>query len=86
MPARELLAELLLEEKRSSEALKEFEASLLKEPNRFWSLYGAAKAAKLAGDSQKARVYLQKLLEVAERAEQPGRQELAEARTFIGRK
>jgi len=78
-PARELLAELLLELKRPTEALKEFEATLTKEPNRFRSLYGAAEAAKLAGDRHTAQTYFQKLLEVAARGDKPGRQELAEA-------
>jgi len=78
-PARELLAELLLELKRPTEALKEFEATLTKEPNRFRSLYGAAEAAKLAGDRHTARAYFQKLLEVAARGDKPGGRELAEA-------
>lgn len=79
-PARELLAELLLDLDRPSEALKEFEATLTKEPNRFRSLYGAAKAAKLAGDRATAQTYFRRLLKVAERADKPERQELAEAR------
>ncbi|MCU1220948.1 MAG: hypothetical protein JWN42_2145 [Candidatus Angelobacter sp.] len=78
-PARELLGDLLLELKRPAEALKEFEATLMKEPNRFRSLYGAAEAAKLAGDRQTAQKYFRQLLKVAERADKPGRQELAEA-------
>jgi tetratricopeptide (TPR) repeat protein len=78
-PARELLAELLLELKRPTEALKEFEATLTKEPNRFRSLYGAAEAAKLAGDRHTAQTYFQKLLKVAARADKHGRPELAEA-------
>ncbi len=80
-PARELLGELLLELKRPSEALKEFEVTLTKEPNRFRTLYGAAEAAKLAGDRQTAQKYFRELLKVAERADKPGRPELAEARS-----
>jgi hypothetical protein len=83
-PARELLGELLLESKRPSEALKEFEATLAKEPNRFRSLYGASESAKLAGDRQIARTYFRELLKVAERADKPGREELAEARSEAG--
>jgi tetratricopeptide (TPR) repeat protein len=78
-PARELLGELLLESNQPAEALKEFEATLTKEPNRFRSLYGAAEAAKLSGDRPTARTYFQQLLRIAERADKPGRQELAEA-------
>ena len=84
-PARELLGELLLELRRPSEALKEFESTLMKEPNRFRSLYGAAEAAKLNGDRQTAQLYFQKLLKVAERADQTGRPELAEAHSSEAR-
>jgi tetratricopeptide (TPR) repeat protein len=79
-PARELLGQLLLESKQPSDALKEFEATLVKEPNRFRSVYGAAEAAKMAGDPAAAQTYFTKLLKVAEHADQPGRPELAEAR------
>ena len=78
-PAREQLGDLLLELKQPSEALKEFESTLVKEPNRFRSLYGAAEAARLGGDRQTEQIYFKKLLKIAERADQPGRQELAEA-------
>jgi hypothetical protein len=78
-PARELLAELLLELKRPAEALKEFEATLTKEPNRFRSLYGAAEAAKLAGDRQTAQAHFQTLLNITARADKLGRQELTVA-------
>jgi len=82
-PAREMLGELLLEWKRPSEALREFESTLIKEPNRFWSLYAAAEAAKLSGDRQTAQMYFQKLLKVAEHADQDDRRELAEAYTSV---
>ena len=82
-PAREMLGEMLLELKLPAEALKEFEATLTKEPNRFRALYGAAEAAKLAGNQQAAQTHFRELLKVAERADKPGRQELAEARTEL---
>jgi tetratricopeptide (TPR) repeat protein len=82
-PAREQLGEMLLELKLPSEALKEFEATLTKEPNRFRALYGAAEAAKLAGNREAAQAHFRELLKVAERADNPGRQELAEARTEL---
>jgi tetratricopeptide (TPR) repeat protein len=78
-PAREQLGDPLLELKQTSEALKEFESTPVKEPNRFRSLYGAAEAARLGGDRQTEQIYFKKLLKIAERADQPGRQELAEA-------
>jgi tetratricopeptide (TPR) repeat protein len=78
-PAREQLGELLLALKLPSEALKQFQSTLVKEPNRFRSLYGAAEAAKLAGDLQTEQIYFRKLIENAAGTDQPGRQELAEA-------
>ena len=45
LPARELLGDMLLELKRPAEALKEYETSQLREPNRYRGLYGAAEAA-----------------------------------------
>jgi tetratricopeptide (TPR) repeat protein len=82
-PARELLGELLLELKQPSEALKEFELTLVKEPNRFRSLYGAAEAAKQMGDHPTEQLYFEELLKVAERADKPSRPELIEARLEI---
>ncbi len=78
-PARELLGEMLLELKRPAEALKEFEATMAKEPNRFRGVYGAARAAQDAGDRQKARTYSVKLIEISQRADKPERPELQEA-------
>ena len=56
-PARELLGEMLLELNQPAQALKEFEASQQVGLNRFRSLYGAAHAAELVGDLEKARTY-----------------------------
>ena len=82
-PARELLGEMLLELKRPAEALREFNATVTKEPNRFRSLYGAAEAAKLAGDVSASQAGFRKLLAVAERADDPGRREITEARMAV---
>jgi hypothetical protein len=79
-PARELLGEMLIELGRPADALKEFEATMAKEPNRFRGVYGAARAAEAAGDRQKAKTYFAKLTEICERADKPGRPELQEAR------
>ena len=80
-PARELLGEMLLQLKRPAEALVEFETTLKKEPNRFRATYGAARAAAAAGQRQKASAYYASLLEISKSADEPGRRELAEART-----
>jgi tetratricopeptide (TPR) repeat protein len=76
---------MLLELKKPAEALVEYEATMKKEPNRFRGVYGAAKAASLAGDRAKARAYYTKLLEICKNADTPGRPELAEARASLGR-
>jgi tetratricopeptide (TPR) repeat protein len=65
IPARELLGELLLELGRNSEALKEFETSLAVAPKRFNGLYGAAHAAELSQDREKAGAYYQELVALA---------------------
>ena len=78
-PARELLAEMLLEVKEPAQARTEFEATLKKEPNRFRAVYGAARAASLTGDRVAARRYYDQLLKICERADKPRRHELADA-------
>jgi tetratricopeptide (TPR) repeat protein len=82
VPARELLGEMLLDAKQPATALEAFEASLKLTPERFNSLYGAAHAAKLAGDRQKASAYYSKLLANCPRptADLP---ELREAKLFL---
>src|SRR5260370_371535 len=54
MPAREMLADMLAELKRPSEALAEYQGALKNSPNRFDSLYGVAHAAQMAGHSDAA--------------------------------
>jgi len=81
-PAREMLGEMLLKQGRPAEALATFEASLVQEPNRFWSLYGAAEAARRAGKSRKARAYFQQLAVMTPHADQPERPQWVEARRY----
>jgi tetratricopeptide (TPR) repeat protein len=85
VPARELLGEMLLEANQPREALKEFEASIRIEPNRFRGLYGAARGAELSGDREKARTYYQKLLVLTGKADTE-RPELVEAKAFVAKK
>jgi tetratricopeptide (TPR) repeat protein len=84
-PARELLGDLLLQLKRPADALREYEATLRKEPNRFRSLYGAAQAASMAGDAVTARRHYQALLKICAKADTPARPELDQARRFVTR-
>ena len=53
-PARELLGDMLLDLGRPREALDEYRATLLKEPNRFHALCGAFDAAAALGDRREA--------------------------------
>ncbi len=81
VPARELLGEMMLELKRPAEALKEFEASQVREPERFRGYYGAAQAAAQSGDKTKAKRYFTKLVEMA--GQGTPRAELVQARAFL---
>jgi tetratricopeptide (TPR) repeat protein len=81
VPARELLGEMLLELKRPADALKEFEASHVREPERFRGYYGAALAAAQSGDKARAKRYFARLMEVA--GQGTARTELAQARAFL---
>lgn len=85
VPARELLGEMLLAANQPQPALQAFEASMQVEPNRFWGLYSAARAAELAGDRAKAKTYYAQLIALAERADSE-RPALVEAKAFVGKK
>ena len=60
-PARELLGDMLLELKRPVEALAEYRAVLLKEPNRYRSVAGARDAAAASGDRVTEALYAAQL-------------------------
>ena len=81
-PAREQLGELLLELDQPAAALKEFETSFRNTPQRFNGLYGAARAAKMAGDRKTAQAYYSRLLALARDADST-RSEIDEARAFV---
>jgi tetratricopeptide (TPR) repeat protein len=81
LPARELLGDLLLELGQPALALKEYEASQQREPNRFRGWYGAARAAEKAGDAAKAKSYYAKLATLAQQGD--SRPELQQARRYL---
>ena len=85
-PARELLGEMLLEMNQPGAALEAFEATLKKEPGRFRALDGAARAAQRSGDFDASQKYFGELLKTCQRADKPGRPEIAEAQKMISRK
>ena len=55
-------AELLLEADQPAAALSEFETALKQTPNRYRALLGVARAAKAAGDRQKAAEHYDRLV------------------------
>jgi hypothetical protein len=79
-PARELLGDMLLELNQPAQALAAYRATLGKEPNRFRALFGAMRAASLAGDREGASGYMEQLRKVCKLGDVPGRPELAEIR------
>ena len=85
LPARELLGEMLLEMKQPVPAIVEFEATLRTAPNRFNALAGAARAAKLSGDNEKAKKHYAKLLAICDHAD-GDRSELRDARSVLAQK
>jgi len=85
LPAREMLADMLLDMRRPKEALAEYEVSLKTDPNRFNGLYGAAQAAEMLHDKEKAEGYYAQLLKNCEGV-QSDRAELIKARTLVASK
>ena len=85
VPASELLGEVLLELNAPAEALAAFEAVQATEPNRFRAIYGAGRAAELAGDLDKARAPYTALVALAEHADTE-RPELKQARAFVAQR
>ncbi|HEU4855188.1 MAG TPA: hypothetical protein VFS89_07880, partial [Nitrosospira sp.] len=83
--SRELLGEMLLELDRPAPAFAEFERSLKRDPNRFRSVYGAARAAEASGNRKQARDYYTRfrLLAADHDTKRP---ELVQANVFLGKK
>ena len=66
----------------SADALKEYEASRVREPNRYRNYAGAAMAAEAMGDRKKAAENYGKLVELT-RAGEVKRPELIKAKAFV---
>jgi tetratricopeptide (TPR) repeat protein len=81
LPPRELLAEVLLELGRADEALAAFEEVLVEAPNRLRALSGAARAAELARQPERARTLYTLVASVA--APDSQRPEVAKARAKL---
>ena len=85
VPAREVLAEMLLTaSNKPAEALREYEAVQLKEPNRYRAIAGAMAAARESGDRPKAQAMARALQKLGGRADS-GRPSLIQARQVASR-
>ena len=82
LPARELLGDMLMQVGQPAAALKEYELSQEREPNRFRGLYGAALAAEASGDTTRARQHYARLREMTVNAP-ASRPELAKVRGMV---
>ena len=84
--ARQLLAEMLLDANHPQRALQAFEAALKVEPGRFWSLYGAGRAAELSGDQARAEAFYVRLIGQTASADVDQRPALKIARAFMAKR
>ncbi|MEH6535684.1 MAG: tetratricopeptide repeat protein [Psychroserpens sp.] len=82
LPSQELLGDLLLKLNKPTEALKAYALNLNIRPNRFNGLYGAAIAARLSGNKEKAKDYFNQLIELTKNSNS-NRPELEDAKRFV---
>jgi tetratricopeptide (TPR) repeat protein len=85
VPAREMLADMLLEAKRPTESLAEYQTDLKFNPKRFNGLYGAAQAAEAAGKTSNATEYYAELVKDCVGGTS-GRPELTRAKGLVAAK
>jgi len=85
IPAREMLADMLLELKQPEGALAEYERSMKIDPNRFNGLAGAAQAAGMAHLAEKANSYYSQLLKNCDGGKHSDRPELRNAKTDVAK-
>lgn len=85
IPAREMIADMLMEAKRPQQALAEYQTDLRLNPNRFDALYGAARAAEASGKQNDATEYYALLLKVCD-GSNSSRPELSRARELVAQK
>jgi hypothetical protein len=83
-PALELLGDMLMEMKQPAQALRAYEDSSKREPNRFRTLAGAARAAEQSGDRVKAKAYYAELIRLAAKSD-GGRPELKRAKNYLAK-
>jgi tetratricopeptide (TPR) repeat protein len=83
IPAREMLADMLLELKQPQEALVQYQKALILSPNRFNGLFNAGMAAEAAGDKAQAQSYYATLLKITDNGAQSSRPEFDHAKSVV---
>jgi tetratricopeptide (TPR) repeat protein len=83
IPAREMLADMLLESGQPQQALTEYAQALRLSPNRFNGLFNAGMAAEGAGDKAAARKYYAELLKSTDNGAQSARPEFQHIKAFL---
>jgi tetratricopeptide (TPR) repeat protein len=85
VPAREMLADMLLELNQPEAALQEYEKSMTIDPARFNGLAGAARAAELSHQTVKANSYYAQLLKNCDDGKHSERPELRSAKMVLAK-
>ncbi len=85
IPAREMLADILLESGRPAEALAEYKESMKFSPNRFNGVFNAGKAAEAVGDKADARHFFEAVLNTTDNGSRSNRPEVGYAKSFLAR-
>jgi tetratricopeptide (TPR) repeat protein len=83
IPAREMLADMLLDSHRPQDALAAYRRALGLSPNRFNALFHAGAAAEEAGDHQAAVSYYTTLLAITQGGSHSSRPEIAHAKNVV---
>lgn len=84
-PMREMLAELLMESGQAAAALQEYERALKAYPNRYRGYWGAALAARAAGQPEKAAEFMGKFVALTKNGDS-SRPEIARAKAFLAQR
>jgi tetratricopeptide (TPR) repeat protein len=83
IPAREMLADMLLDFGSPKAALAEYEVALKLSPNRLNGLFNAGRAAESVGDKKMAAGYYAALLKSTDGGAGSARPEFAHAKSFV---
>ena len=83
IPAREMLADLLLATGNPKDALAEYQQDLKLSPNRFNALFCAGRAAEATHNAAQARSYYAALLKSTDNGSHSSRPEIGHAKAFV---